>query len=202
MVLETKSRSSPIELPPLDQMGPRMQALAGDAQRRFVYALLQSHTPTAAARLAGYSDHKEAAKVRAHHLMQNADVLAALFEVSWKKLNGISIKAIAALDRFIDDTENPRWLDAAKMVLDRTGFAAQTEHKVTVEHKVDDLQLKALAARFAHDTGVPMQKLLGFNDAVDAEFSEVADDDAELREALNAAGAQEGTDMAGGKTEV
>jgi hypothetical protein len=154
-----------------------MQALSGDAQRRFVLALLQAHTPTAAARLAGYSDHKEAAKVRAHHLMQNADVLAALHEVSWKKLNGIAVRAIEALDRVVADPDNPKHLVAVQMVLDRTGFAAQTEHKVTVEHKVDDLQLKALAARFAHDTGVPMQKLLGFNDVIDGEFKEVADDE-------------------------
>jgi hypothetical protein len=176
-MLDTKSRSSSIELPPLDEMGPRMQALAGDAQRRFVLALLQAHTPTAAARLAGYSDHKEAAKVRAHHLMQNADVLAALHEVSWKKLNGIAVRAIEALDRVVADPDNPKHLVAVQMVLDRTGFAAQTEHKVTVEHKVDDLQLKALAARFAHDTGVPMQKLLGYNNVVDGEFKEVADDE-------------------------
>jgi hypothetical protein len=172
-----------------------MQALSSDAQRRFVMAMLVENNPSSAARRAGYSDDKGGNRVRAHHLMQNGEVLAALHEVSWKGLNGIAIKAIAALDRVVSDPDHPKHLIAVQMTLDRTGFAAQTEHKVTVEHKVDDLQLKALAARFAHDTGVPMQKLLGFNDVIDGEFEPVT-------ETVDAAGTPEGPDLAGGKTEV
>jgi hypothetical protein len=59
------------------------------------------------------------------------------------------------------------------MVLDRTGFAAQTEHKVIVEHKVNDLQIKALAARFADQLGVPAAKLIGANVAIEGEVVEV-----------------------------
>jgi phage terminase small subunit len=135
--------------------------------------LLYANNPTQAARLAGYSDKSEGAKVTAHHLMQNPHVLEALHEVSWKRLNGMAVKAIAALEFIVDTPEHPKHLRAVEMVLDRTGFAAQTEHKVIVEHKVNDLQIKALAARFADQLGVPAAKLIGANVAIEGEVVEV-----------------------------
>jgi hypothetical protein len=166
-----------IGLPPRDEWGPHLEALRDDRQRLFVVHMAAGFTAANAARSAGYSDTSEAAKVRAHHLLQNGDVLAALHEVGWRVLRGVSVKAIHALNAVVDNPDDPKHLIAIGMVLDRTGYAAQTEHKVTVRHEMDELQLKAIAARFSMETGVPMQKLLGFNDVVDGEFKEVADDE-------------------------
>jgi hypothetical protein len=184
-----------IGLPPRDEWGPHLEALRDDRQRLFVVHMAAGFTAANAARSAGYSDTSEAAKVRAHHLLQNGDVLAALHEVGWRVLRGVSVKAIHALNAVVDNPDDPKHLIAIGMVLDRTGYAAQTEHKVTVRHEMDELQLKAIAARFSMETGVSMQKLLGFNDVIDGEFEPVT-------EAPDAAGAQESPDLAGGKTEV
>ena len=152
-----------VELPDPKYWGPALAALKTDKQRRFVWAMLYSPDQGNAARMAGFSDSSngQACRARGCELMQREDVLAALHEVAWKRLNGFSLKAIDSLERIIDDPEHPKHLVAIGMALDRTGFAAQTEHRVTVEHKVDELQMKALAARFAEQYGVPAAKLLG-----------------------------------------
>lgn len=147
----------PLKCPPLESLGPKMQALKTDRQRQFVWSMLQAPTPTAASKMAGYSR----GAVTACELMQNEAVLEAIHEVAWKHLNGFGLKSIRALERIIDDPDHPKHLVAIGMALDRTGFAAQTEHKVTVEHRVDELQMKALAARFSDQYGVPAAKLLG-----------------------------------------
>lgn len=162
-----------LKIPGPAELGPKMAALSDDRQRRFVWAMLHAATPSEAARIAGYAANKGSERVRGCLLMQRADVLEALHEVGWKKLYGAAIKSIASLERVVDDPDHPKHLVAVAMVLDRTGYAAQTEHKVTVEHRVTDLQVKALAARFADEFGVPREKLLGTN-VVEGDFTEVS----------------------------
>jgi hypothetical protein len=157
-----------LTIPGPEELGPKMLALRDDRQRRFVWAMLYSPNQTQAAKMAGYSDTGDGAKVRACNLMQSAAILDALHEVGWRRLHGAALKSIHALEAIVDDPAHPKHLHAVLATLDRTGFAAQTEHKVTVEHRVGDDQMKALAARCADLWGVSREKLLG-NDVIEGE---------------------------------
>lgn len=152
------------------ELGPKMVALKNDMQRRFVWAMLHTPNQTEAARRAGYSDSGEGAKVRGCNLMQQADILDALHEVGWRRLHGAALKSIHALEAIVDNPDHPKHLHAVLATLDRTGFAAQTEHKVTVEHRVGDEQMRALATRCADLWGVSREKLLGGDDVIEGEI--------------------------------
>jgi phage terminase small subunit len=153
-----------INLPSPDEMGPKMLALANDRQRKFVLAMLQTVKQAEAARLAGYSDTGEGCKVRASELMQQDNILEALHEVGWKSLNGFALKAILALGRIVDDPEHPKHFHAIVATLDRTGFAAQTEHKVTVEHTFGKQRMEEIARRLGANLGIDANKLIGVNE--------------------------------------
>lgn len=165
-----------IVIPGPKELGPKMLALRDDRERRFVWSMLYSPNQTEAARLAGYSDAGDGCKVRGCILMQRQDILAALHEVGWKRLNGLALKSIHALEAIVDDKTHPKHLHAVLATLDRTGFAAMTEHKVTVEHTTNNEKMLGLARRLAAELGIDEAKLIGVNRAVaiDAEFTEVA----------------------------
>ena len=161
------------------EYGPAMQALT-ELQRRFVLAMLDvpgcSHAK--AARLAGYSDVKEGAKVRGHHAAHNPAVQAALREEAGKRLNAMSVMAAnVMMDIMLSANTDPKTkLKAASAVLDRTGFAAA--QNINVNKTVSDQSGKAIMGRIealASKLGVDPARLLGGPAApvVDAEFSEV-----------------------------
>lgn len=125
-----------IEDPDVEDLGPSMLALT-PIQRRFVIAYTQSASANAteAARLAGYSDHLEAAKVAAHRLMHNEKVVAAIKEWTEKAVYGRGAYiGIQALIEIAADREHRDRFKAADSLADRTGFARQTQHQVRVEH--------------------------------------------------------------------
>jgi hypothetical protein len=163
-------------IPGPEELGPKMLALS-ERQQRFVWAMLYSPNPTAAARLAGYSDASGGCRVKGCQLMQSAAVLDALHEVGWRRLHGAALKSIAALEAVVDDPAHPKHLIAVQMVLDRSGFAAQTEHKVTVEHTLGGEKMKLMAERLAKELQVDPVRLLGVNReaVIEGEFVEVAD---------------------------
>src|SRR4051812_1016532 len=109
------------------EYGPSMSALT-ERQRKFVLAMIEvpggSHAK--AARLAGYSDVKEGAKVRGHYAAHNPAVQAAIREEAGKRLNGLSVIAASVMMDAMLDPKVPTKdkLKAAAAVLDRTGFAA------------------------------------------------------------------------------
>lgn len=147
-----------------NNLGPRMLALRDDRQRRF--ALIMAYgvaRPTEAAREAGYSDHLDAAKVQAHHLMHNDKMLEAIEEASFLVLKALGPKAIQAAARILDNPNHKAHARMIETVLDRVGFAAKTEHKVTVEHVADIAALEALARRMAVESGIPVERLIGVN---------------------------------------
>lgn len=158
-------------------MGPKMLALRSDRERKFIWAMLYTPNQTEAARLAGYSDKSEGSKVMGCKLMQRQPILEALHEVGWKRLNGAALKSIHALEAIVDNPSHPKHLHAVLATLDRTGYAAQTEHKVTVEHRAGDEYMRALAARCADLWGVSREKLLGGNDVIEAEAVDAVNDE-------------------------
>lgn len=154
-----------------------------ERQRSFVVAMvtIPGCSFARAAREAGYSDHLEAAKVRGHLLAHNPSVQAAIREEAGKRLNSLSVVAAnVMMDIMLDSEADPKTkLRAASAVLDRTGFgAAQT---INVNKTTTDRTGKAIMERIAalsQKLGVDATKLLAPAVVVEAEFSEVVDDQA------------------------
>lgn len=143
-----------------------MMAL-NERQRLFVLAMAANPfgNPTKWARAAGYSDHKEGAKVRAFHLMHSPKVEAAVMEFAAGQLNTLGpILATFGMLRIARNPKHPKHLRAIEMVANRVGFHEKTEHKVTVDHRDQTgtaviERIKAAAAKLGVDPAV----LLGAN---------------------------------------
>lgn len=150
------------QLPP-ECLGPKMQALPNDMQRRFAYLIALGHTQGKAAEGAGYTG-KGRARITGCELMQSLLVLDAVEEAGRKVLRGLAPQAILAAKRVLDNPEHPAHARMIETVLDRTGHFAKTEHKVTVEHTVDVAELEALARRLANEAGIDPARLIGRND--------------------------------------
>jgi hypothetical protein len=146
---------------PPEVCGPKMQALRDDRQRRFAFLMGCGETnATEAAREAGYPDTSGAAKTRGWELMQREDILSAVREVAGRVLGGLAPIAIAALRNILRTPKHPAHARMIETVLDRTGYLAAMEQRITVEH-VDDGRLRELVARIAVEIGVDAVKLLG-----------------------------------------
>lgn len=162
------------------EYGSAMAAL-GELQRRFVLALLDnpgcSHAQ--AARIAGYSDVADGAKVRGHYAAHNPKVQAALREEAGKRLNSLSVVAANIMMEVMLDEDASRKdkLKAAMAVLDRTGFAAVQKIDVTRKDEGGANVLEQIK-RLAEKLSLPVQQLLNKPAApvLDAEFSEVKGD--------------------------
>jgi phage terminase small subunit len=158
------------------EFGPKMQALS-DRQRLFVLELVADPlmSRSEAARLAGYSNSSEGAKVTAHRLMHDQRIIEALHEQAGKRLWAISMKAAYRVEQMLDSEDDKVALKAAVAVLDRTGFGAQ--QNINIHQTVRDESSKGILKRIealADRLGVPVTGLLG-KPVVDAEFSEVSD---------------------------
>lgn len=142
-----------------------MQALSDDRRRKFALFMACGDLNAAdAARHAGYSDTGDAAKVRAHTLMHDKNVLDAIEEAARKVLRGMAPLAIRRAKAILDDPKHPSHGRMIETILDRTGHFSRTEHKVTVEHTVDTKELEALAVRLAQEAGIDPARLIGRND--------------------------------------
>jgi hypothetical protein len=164
----------------LENLGPAMQALT-QLQRNFVTVYLEHSNWSAAsiAREAGYADTGDACKVRAHTLVHDERVIAAINEQASKLLRrggSIGVQGLMAL------ALNPNHKDHLKAciaIMDRTGFHAMSEHKVTVDDKrpqskkemIDRVKLLAEELGLGQEA---IKKMTG-EDVVDVEFKEVDD---------------------------
>ena len=113
-----------------------------------------------AARLAGYAENS--AKELGHRLVNLPHVQAAIREANQQQISGqIATKAIALLDRVIDDESVPikTRVDAAKTILDRAGFCAlptapkNLRDKELAEMTADELRETMRQARAEMDKG-------------------------------------------------
>ncbi len=157
----------------LGEIGPAMEALT-PMRRAFVRAVIEMgrngiENASEAARTAGYSDGGAGTGIRvvAHNLMHDARVQAALLEEARKKVNAAAavVATPVAVAIAMDETVPARdRLRACEMLFNRGGLPAQTEHKVTVEHK-QPKQLLELAARLAQELGIDEARLIGVNRA-------------------------------------
>lgn len=118
-----------------DDLSPCMSRLT-EQQRRFVIALLMQTVanPTQAARDAGYSDVAEGAKVRAHELMHNDKILAALKEEMGKRIALGAIVGIYGLQAIAADPDHKDHLKACVALADRGGYSPIVQQEIKVEH--------------------------------------------------------------------
>jgi phage terminase small subunit len=168
------------EKPP-EWYGEAMSALRTDKQRHFALLMgLGQWSATEAATEAGYNGKGGGQRVLAHRMMQDPKILAAVREVAGKHLIGLAPLAVDALRDQLGDKSNPKArARVAETVLDRVGFSAKTEHKLTVEHKHDTAQLEEFAQRLAVEMGLDRHALLPpqsrLIEAVEAETVDLAD---------------------------
>ena len=162
------------------ELGPVMGQLSPQ-RRLFVRAVLNLgrngiENACEAAREAGYADTGQGLRVRAHRLMHDRNIQAAMLEESRKAVNAAAavVATPVCVSIAMDESFPARdRLRACEMLFNRGGMPAQTEHKVTVEHR-DERKFEEMAKVLAGEFNIPMQKLIGLNNAIDAEFTEVA----------------------------
>jgi hypothetical protein len=124
-------------------LGPAMSALT-EKQRRFVLEL--RHGPAGygsevrAARAAGYgtpTSSDNVLKVEAPRTLHDPRVQEALREVGGKIIRAEAFQSIANVTAIARDLNHKDSLKANLALMDRGGFAVETHHHLTVEHKVD-----------------------------------------------------------------
>lgn len=183
-------------LPQLSDLPASVQALRKDRERAFVWFYMMNGADGAkAARLAGFSDVKGGARVRAFELLHRSDIQDALKDLCQKYLFSLAPRAMVKLSSLLDSENERVALKATDMVLARTGFAERTAldvnvgGSVTVNHKdaaVEDLRrLKALGVpraelerTFGFSGLTRYEKMLEIEDKraaepIDAEFTEI-----------------------------
>jgi len=180
-----------------ENCGPAMKVLT-PLQRRFVLAIkaVGSGRWSRAAKIAGYQGDERTLAVTGHNLGHNPKVTAALVEIGGYTMQSIANEATAAVLSVLEaptQSKGALKLKAALAVLDRIGLGIKTEHTVNInktETSTEKLifEVRAQLAKnpgLIHNLPLPIQKMLvdqtKREEAIDAEFSEVASDpDAEI----------------------
>ena len=150
----------PYECPEVEELGPKMQALAKDQWRLFCWRYtLSGGKAERSAIEAGYEPSNAAAT--ATRLLQRPDVLEALQECAWQTMHSLAVVAVGALEDIIRDPSHKDRMKAIEGVLSRTGFIAKTGHETTVTHKLDQKSVDDRIAALASELGIDASKLLG-----------------------------------------
>jgi hypothetical protein len=161
--MKTLAEDVPL-MPPLAELPESVSRLREDRARKFVWFYMMGGANGAeAARAAGFSDHLDAAKVRAHHLLHRSDVQAALRDLGQRYLYNLMPKALVKLDELLDSKNAADRGKAIDRVLnrvpgfsERTGLDVNVQAEVTVNHTTAAVEdLRRLVA-----LGVPREKLI------------------------------------------
>lgn len=129
--------------------------------RRFVwFYVFNGGVGSDAARNAGYSDVKEAAKVRAHALLQRVDIQAGIASLTRAYLFSLAPKAVLRLNDLLDDPKHSKHAKAIEMTLSRTGHGEKTEVEVNVNHRIDHTDAAVQDLQRLRDLGVPRETLV------------------------------------------
>lgn len=177
-----------MRLPDFGEIGPALRALT-PRQRRFVLCFLAggARNASAAYRDAGYGGDNDTVKANAWRLIHDPKIQQAIAEETKARLQGNG--AALASELLLEVMQNPTAatkdrLRAAELTMNRTGLHATTEHKMTVEHSVDETTLINKVKRLSLELGLDADKLLAGTSmalqapaAVDAEFEVVEEVD-------------------------
>jgi len=98
-----------------------------------------------AGRAAGFGGDDATVRMQVSRALHNQKVQDALREVGGKLIRASAFTAIRQTEKIANDIEHRDCLKACLALMDRGGFAVETHHTVTVEHKsLDDQALEAL----------------------------------------------------------
>lgn len=174
----------PIDLPPIDELGPKMRALKKDEHRVFAWHYANNGADaTQAAVAAGWG--AGIAYQTGWRLKQRSDVSAAISELTDQNL--LSGRAIAtkALLAMADDPNHKSHMKAVDKLLELSGELDPERKKRNDD--LSDEQLVARAVSFALKFGLNMEKVLGQSismaklpKTIEAKAIEVDDEIAEL----------------------
>jgi hypothetical protein len=137
-----KYASTPLAvMPDVESMGPALRALT-PKQRRLILELRDGPSGYGsiirAGRIAyGEAGSEDALKVIVSKVLHDDRVQAAMKEIGLKKISTAAFQAIGNVERIANDPADVNCFKANIELLNRGGFAPQTHHTVTVEHKVD-----------------------------------------------------------------
>jgi hypothetical protein len=137
-----------VAVPPDEELGPAMLELP-PRRRAFVMELATGPagygSEIRAARAAGYQGDDQTLRTATTKIIHNPKVQAALREVGIKAVRAAAFMAMRQTERIARDIEHRDCLKACQLLMDRGGFAVETHHTVTVQHKtLDDEALEAL----------------------------------------------------------
>lgn len=150
-------------LPAVETLPDAVRALRNDRERLFVWTYMFNGANGAqAARIAGYSDVKEGAKVRAHELLQREDINAALQELTQRYLFSLVPKAMIRLGELLDKPNHKQHAKAIDMTLARSPFVERTavDHQHQHTHRVDHTSAAVEDLRRLKALGVAQDKLV------------------------------------------
>lgn len=101
-----------------------------ERRRRFVEAYFELHEGTAAAQAAGYADNgKTGIRVRAHRLLHDEKVLAAMREEARGRYVGLLPKAMQAQQEILLDRGHKDRFKASQHIAAAAGIATVVEHR-------------------------------------------------------------------------
>jgi hypothetical protein len=150
-------------MPALHELPTAVQALRNPRERMFVWSyLFLGANGAAAARAAGYTDHANNAKCRAHHLLNRDDIQAALREICTKYLFSLAPKALIRLEALLDKPDHKQHVKAIEMTLNRAGFGERTQIEINARHThvIDHTQAAVEDLRKLMELGVPRAELV------------------------------------------
>jgi Terminase small subunit len=161
---------------PTTEFGPEMRKLFV-VEQMFVCMLFNGATSaTKAAELAGVeADTRANLRVKAHRMLRNPLVIAAIKEEAQRRTVALLPRAQMALANLIENPHSEHHFKAINTVRSESGLAAVVKKVIDVNVNVTDKdKLKAIEL-FAKNHGIDPKTLLGFDPhpTTDAEFEEI-----------------------------
>lgn len=124
-------------MPPLSDLPAEFADIRDERRRKFAWAyVFNGAQGAAAARVAGYSDESEGAKVRAHYLLQRDDVQAGIKALTTRYLFSLAPKAVLRLEELLDNPAHPKHDKAIDMALSRSGHGERSTLDVNLKAEI------------------------------------------------------------------
>src|SRR5580765_71139 len=147
-----------------EKYGPKLKALPTDKMRAFCWCYVHNGGQIGlAAAQAGYGEGggERVASASGSRLMQNQAILDACEELTWRRLSGMAVLAVNALEPILNNPQHKSHIKAAEMVLERTGFVAERRLTVDKPASKSDEAILAVLAQLCEKLGADPEAFLG-----------------------------------------